>query len=270
MAADTASAKRAPLLAPEPEARVPLTRGQEQIGLDCQLGHGEVHVWSAGSPADHVGASDAWAVLSPDERAMALRLRNADDRARRVQARAARRRLLAHYVGADPGGLCFREGRDGKPELVARPGRPGVRFNVSHSGSVVLIAVAADCELGVDVERIQTGFPWEQVADASLASEELAAIRELSAPFRLRAFFDCWVRKEAYLKGLGTGLSRSPRDVVVPLDPSGGAVHDASPLNRERSRWWVHPLAVGRDYAAALAVAGDIRITCRSLAQLVP
>jgi 4'-phosphopantetheinyl transferase len=233
------------------------------------LGGDEVHVWSATAPADHLGAQAAWKLLTPDERAMARRLRNDDDRARRIQARAARRRLLAGYVGADPETLCFREGRDGKPELVARPGHPKVRFNVTHSGSVILIAVAADREVGVDVERIQSEFPWESVADSSFSSAEVARIRELSAACRLQAFFDCWARKEAYLKGLGEGLSRSPRDFVVPLGPSGGPVHDPCRPPGARSDWRVHPLEVRRGYTAALAVAGEARIKCRPLAQLI-
>ena len=232
------------------------------------LGCGDVHVWSATSIADDAGAEAAWKLLTADERAMARRLRDDDDRARRVQARAARRRLLAGYVGADPEALRFREASNGKPEVVAPPDQPRVRFNVTHSGSVILIAVAADREVGIDVERIQTGFPWEQVAGSSFSPAEVATIRRLSAARRLRAFFDCWVRKEAYLKGLGKGLSRSTRDFVVPLGPDGGQVHDPSAPAGARSDWRVHPIETGRGYAAALAVVGEVRVTCRPLAPL--
>jgi 4'-phosphopantetheinyl transferase len=241
--------------------------GTMTVGIT--LGGGDVHVWSATAPGDHVDARAAWSLLAPDEREMARRLRNDDDRGRRVQARAARRRLLAVYAGDDPEALRFREGTDGKPELVARPGRPEVRFNLTHSGSVILIAVASDRDVGVDVERIETEFPWEQVACSSFAAAEVVAIRGLSTARRPRAFFDCWVRKEAYLKGLGKGLSRSPRDVVVPLGPNGGPVHDPCAPGA-RSDWRVHPLDVGPGYAAALAVAGEVRITCRPLALLSP
>jgi 4'-phosphopantetheinyl transferase len=199
---------------------------------------------------------------------MARRLRDDDDRARRVQARAARRRLLAGYTGVDPEALCFRDGSDGKPELIAPPGRPRVHFNVSHSGSVILIAVAADRELGVDVELIQAELPWEQVADSSFSPAEVGTIGNLSAADRVPAFFDCWVRKEAYVKGLGRGLSRPTRDFVVPLGPEGGPVHDPSGPAAARAGWRVHPLEVGRGYAAALAVVGEVRITLRPIAPL--
>jgi 4'-phosphopantetheinyl transferase len=232
------------------------------------IGAGDVHVWQTTSTPDDVDADAAWKLLTIEERAMARRLRDDDDRARRVQARAARRRLLARYVGTEPEALRFCDGTDGKPELVGPPDRPSVRFNVSHSGSVILIAVAGDREVGIDVERIQTRFPWEQVAGSAFSPAELESIRGSSEDRRVRAFFDCWVRKEAYLKGLGQGLVRSTRDFDVPLGPDGGAVHDLSRDGVERSDWRVHPIAVGPGYAAALAVEGDVRVTCSALTAL--
>ena len=232
------------------------------------LGCGDVHVWSTTPATDEVGAAAAWKLLAADERAMAHRLRNDDDRALRVEARAARRRVLGAYLGADSEALRFRDGIDGKPELIAPPGAPQVRFNVAHSGSVVLVAVAADRDVGVD-ERIQTRFPWEEVARSSLSAAEVATIRSLPAADRLPAFFDCWVRKEAYLKGLGRGLSRSPRDFEVPLGANGGRVHDPSDPAPAGADWRVHPLDVAGGYAAALAAVGDVRVTCRPLTRLM-
>jgi 4'-phosphopantetheinyl transferase len=222
-----------------------------------------VHVWSRAAPADHVVDQSTWNVLSSDERAAAGRLRDDGDRARRVQARATLRRLLARYAGTDPEGLRFEQNGHGKPELVAQPGHPELRFNVSHSGAKILVAVTIDREVGVDVERIQPEFPWEEVARSLLSPVEITTIRGLPAVRRVQSFFDCWVRKEAYLKGLGTGLSASLGDFVVPLGPNGGAVHDDRRTSSAAGDWRVHPLDVGRGYAASLAVAGDARVTCR-------
>jgi 4'-phosphopantetheinyl transferase len=233
------------------------------------LGVGDVHVWSATSTVDRVDARVAWNLLTADERTAARRFRDDADRVRRVQARAALRLVLAGYVGVDPEALGFCEGSDGKPALVARPGDPPMRFNVTHSGSVILIAVTVDRELGVDVERVRSELEWKPVAGSFFSSTEVAAIQALPAACHLRAFFDCWVRKEAYLKGLGTGLSRSPREFVVPLGPTGGPVHDPCPPPGARTDWRVHPLEVTRGHTAALAVTGEVRVTCRPLAQLI-
>jgi 4'-phosphopantetheinyl transferase len=228
------------------------------------LGTDEVHVWSRTCPADHVVDSSTWSVLSSDERAAAGRLRDDGDRARRVETRATLRRLLACYAGTDPKCLRFERSRHGKPELAGPSGHSGLRFNVSHSGAEILVAVTSDRDVGVDVERIQPEFAWEEVACSLLAPIEITTIRGSPAHRRVTTFFDCWVRKEAYLKGLGTGLSASLHDFVVPLGASGGPVHDVR-RTRADAGWRVHPLDVGPGYAAALAVAGDVRIVRRRI-----
>ncbi|MFD3572206.1 4'-phosphopantetheinyl transferase superfamily protein [Streptomyces sp. NPDC058667] len=59
-------------------------------------------------------------------------------------------------------------------------------------------------------------------------------------------FARLWTRKEAYLKALGTGLSRHPR-----IDYLG------SDLRRRPARWAVLDLPAGPGHAAAIAVPGD-------------
>jgi 4'-phosphopantetheinyl transferase len=244
------------------------------VSLALSLADGDVHVWSATSLADHIDPHEAWALLDPDERSMIGRLRNQADRDQRVQARAMRRLLIAGYVGADPAALWWRHNSTGKPELGGRPRQPSVRFNMTHSGAVILLAVAADRELGVDVEQIQADFAWEQVASSSLSAAEVATICSLPDGCRTQAFFDCWVRKEAYLKGLGEGLTRSPQEFEVPIEalgPDGSPVLDPGrrPAAVSASDWRLYPVELGPRYAGALAVAGAVRITYRPVSQFI-
>jgi 4'-phosphopantetheinyl transferase len=233
------------------------------------LAPSEVHVWCGTTPDDQAVEPSTWNLLSSEERAEADRLRDASDRLLRVHARATLRRLLAHYVGTDPKDLDFERNQHGKPALTARSGGGRLRFNISHSETKILIAVSADRDVGVDVERIQPDFPWEEVARSLLAPVEITTIGGVPEDRRVQAFFDCWVRKEAYLKGWGTGLSASLHDFVVPLGPSGGAVHDDPGSPTAASHWRVHSLDVGSGYAAALAVAGEAQVIRRHFSDRV-
>lgn len=90
----------------------------------------------------------------------------------------------------------------GKPYL-----RGGPCFNISHSGGVVVLALADSGEVGIDVERIR---PTE-IEDFAAHLPELRELYALDAPQRLESFFACWTRKEAVLKAEGSGL-------LVPLE----------------------------------------------------
>ena len=174
--------------------------------------------------------------------------------------------VLSGYLGIPAADVVIGTEREGRPVVVDndRPGWP--RFSVSHAGAVALIAVSRHAEVGVDVEDTRREIDWQEVAHAFFAPAELAAIQRRPPAGRRAAFFDCWVRKEAYVKGLGRGLRRPTKDFVVPLSSVGGVVHDLAPGTARSSTWYVRPLDAGAGYAAALAVDADVDVTIRAQA----
>lgn len=147
-------------------------------------------------------------------------------------ARLALRLILARYLGEEPAAIALRLGPHGKPALAERPQR--LSFNLSHSGGLVLVAVSADREVGVDVERIEAGRDLLAIAARALGPEAVAALRDSAGEERAEAFYELWVRHEARLKCGGGGL--------------GGPAPDGPVA--------VSSLRVSEGYAAALAVAG--------------
>jgi 4'-phosphopantetheinyl transferase len=232
--------------------------------FDLSLAPDEVQAWWTAS-ADAPLTPDLWAVLSASERAWAGRLRDAGDRARRLRARALLRKLLARGSGScDPATIELRSGAHGKPELAGPSCMGSLHFNVSHSGALILIGVALDRAVGVDVERVQPDLAWEPVARSVFPPADVAWIEALPATDRVGAFFDTWVRREAYLKGLGEGLGGpGALDVVIPRQAA--SVQDGRPGSGAPSSWRVHRLALAPGYAAGLAVAGDVRVTVRTI-----
>ena len=58
------------------------------------------------------------------------------------------RQLLGTYLGQDPAGLDFRRDAHGKPRLAGGE----LEFNLSHSGSALMLAVCRRHAVGVDLE----------------------------------------------------------------------------------------------------------------------
>src|SRR5215203_7404019 len=114
------------------------------------------------------------------------------------------REVLAVYLGAEAGQIELEPGPHGKPQL-AQPGR--LRFNLSHSRELALIAVGGQLEVGVDVERMRAGRDVVALAERVLEPEDVAAVRGAPAARRDLVFHQLWTRHEARLKCLGVGLS---------------------------------------------------------------
>lgn len=159
------------------------------------------------------------------------------------------RRVLSAYRGVTPAELRFARracpccgGPHGRP-VLAGSGTP--HFSMSHTGGLVLIAVAGR-PVGVDVERLPAPHKATTVGEVLHPAEQ----REIhAAPPSLRpvVFARLWARKEAYLKGLGTGIGRGP-DLDYLGNPAPGA--PARPPG-----WTVKDIPVGPEHAAALALS---------------
>jgi len=143
----------------------------------------------------------------------------------------------------------------GKPSLSTGYGVPPLYFNLSHSGEVALLGTAVGAEIGIDVELIRPDVIKEGIAERFFAAAEVADLQALPEKLQADAFFHCWTRKEAYIKGRGIGLSLPLDRFEVTLRPDEPArLRRVMDLPEEPEAWSMHTIIPTPGYAGALAV----------------
>jgi 4'-phosphopantetheinyl transferase len=220
--------------------------------LGRELTNDEIHIWqvSLDQPVSRFEG-----LLSMDERMRAERFHFDGDRKHFIVRRGMLRMILGSYLGIEPWGLQFCYGRNEKPALANISGKAKVHFNLSHSKEIALYAFTYDCEIGVDIEHIRDISEMEQIAERFFSAKENAIFQALPQSEKKEAFFNCWTRKEAFIKATGDGLS-FPLDrfdvSLVPSEPARllGIEGDATAA----SRWWVQDLKPAPGFTAAIAV----------------
>lgn len=223
-----------------------------------RLGIDEVHVWRATLDLKAGGLQSLQQTLSADERVRAGRFHFQRDREHFIVGRGLLRTLLGRYLETDPGQLRFCYSPHGKPALAWEANRNRLRFNLSHSRGLALYAVTRARELGVDIEFIRPEPADEEIAERFFSPREVAALRALPSNMQREAFFNCWTRKEAYIKARGEGLTLRLDQFDVTLTPGEpAALLSTNGDPQEASRWALKNLAPGPGYGAALAVEGD-------------
>jgi 4'-phosphopantetheinyl transferase len=232
---------------------------------ELALARDDVHIWRVDVARTSVGRVEGMRrVLSEDEMMRADALCFERDRRRFVVVRGVLRVLLGRYLDLDPGQLRFRYGPHGKPDLAPGGDGGGLRFNVSYTDGLALLAFARGREVGVDVECVRHDLDIEGIAARCFTPREAAALRSLPHPESTRSFFAGWTRKEAYAKATGAGLMLPLNRFRVTLTPGTPAkLLDVSGTPSEANRWELRELDPGLGYAGAVAVEGrDWHLAC--------
>lgn len=225
-----------------------------QAPAPVSLQSGDVHVWRVDLEQPEDAVQQFRSTLDDDEIHRADRFHFEKDRRAFALSRGFLRYVIGRYLGTKPGAVRFSYGPYGKPAL---DGSNALRFNLSHSRAVALVAVTESKEVGVDVEYIRADFATEDIARRFFSPREVEAFNALPRDQQVAAFFRCWTRKEAYIKAIGRGLSQ-PLDgfdvTLVPDLPPALLRADEDDV----SRWSLSDIEVGDDYAAGLVVEGQI------------
>ncbi len=197
------------------------------------------------------------AILSEDERARAARFVRARDRRRFARCRATLREILGRILGERANSLRFRAAAIGKPELDGDPGdeRLALRFNVSHSSNLALIAVCQGHEVGVNIEQIRPISESVRIVESFFTAAELAEFTAIADDAKPMAFHRGWTRKEAVLKGFGTGISglSARHETGFGTTVLTTRFTPATPSSRVE-RWMLWEAAPRPGFVAALAV----------------
>ncbi|MEE2669550.1 MAG: 4'-phosphopantetheinyl transferase superfamily protein [Gemmatimonadota bacterium] len=195
-----------------------------------------------------------WSLLSADETENAKRLIIEKKRHQKVSARAHLRRILARYVDADSKRLIFEYGIHGKPRLADYE-EP--HFNLSHSHGIGLVAVTQGVRIGVDVEYRQEDRIFTEIANRFFSETENSGFNQLPPDERTTAFYQTWVRKEAYLKAWGTGLSFSSNRFTLDNvgNPAECLVSTEMPGDNPAD-WHFEDIDLVADYVSAICFEG--------------
>ena len=207
---------------------------------------GDVGVWRVGVESGPECLTDMEAVLSREELSRAGAFRSVRNYRRFVVAHAALRHILSQYTGIRPGELRFTKGSQGKPCLAAIT---SVRFSLSYSSEIAVIAVSQHGEIGVDIERVRN-LAWGRLAHRHFTPREVSTLHALARSERRRGFFRLWTCKEALLKAVGVGLAAPLNSFEVELQPG----RPASLRKGEGEAWALAELEAPADYVAAIAV----------------
>ncbi|MCP4131195.1 MAG: 4'-phosphopantetheinyl transferase superfamily protein [bacterium] len=225
--------------------------------LHPELTGNEVHLWLI--PQDDSGhkEKELRSVLAPDERERADRFHFERDRVRYTVSRAALRLILARYLHTDTPALEFSYSQYGKPSLVNMPDHENILFNMSHSGGMALCGITRKREIGVDIESIRFFDNADQIVERYFSDQEKIEYRQIPGHLKNEAFFTCWTRKEAYIKGIGQGLTHPLNSFTVSLTPEEPAMLLHLDDSAEKDRWTLKEITVGAGFVAAVAVEGD-------------
>lgn len=162
-------------------------------------------------------------LLSDPERHRASRFVRDEDRRRFILGRAMLRRLLGSRLRVPPRLVDLVVGPHGKPALAPQLQRSGLQFNVSHCADVAAFGFAWGREIGVDVEAVRAIPDADSIAQQFFSPREIDAYFALPVARRPLGFFNCWTRKEAFVKAVGDGLGFGLARFDVSLDPGAPA-----------------------------------------------
>ena len=222
-------------------------------GSRVALRTSEVHLWRIDLDQERRNLEAMERNLIGTEIEKSRRFRFGKDREQFILSHGILREVLGTYLKVEPKDVPIASDSRGKPEIIGGSKKAELRFNLSHSEGMTLIATAMNRDLGVDVEYAEPDFPVLEVAQRFFTRREAELVASSKGTERSEAFFRIWTRREAYMKATGAGLG-SP-SASVPF--FGGGTSSETVHNFKNGREWTcFDIKLERNYFAALVVEG--------------
>jgi 4'-phosphopantetheinyl transferase len=214
------------------------------------------------------------ALLTPEERARKQRYYFEKNRHEFLLTRALVRTVLSRYAPVRPAAWAFSANEWGCP-AIATPEGAGLRFNLSNTRGLVCCLVAADRDVGIDVEDTEREGDTVSIADRFFSPSEVAELHTLPKERQRARFFDYWTLKEAYIKARGMGLA-------IPLDHFSFLIANERPIGiafdpllpDDPASWQFEQIRPTKTHLVSLAIRrkneADLRVIARRVTPLLP
>lgn len=212
-----------------------------------------IKIWLGDIAAQKDDYQRYWNILDQTEQQHALTMKNGQIHNRYVEIRARLRILLGDIVNVKPEQLRIHKAEHGKPYLVDYP---EVAFNLSHSADKLAVAIANDCDLGIDIEQCKPRKNLAALVEKCFSEEELSYWQQLPEHQQTQAFYQFWTRKEAFVKATGKGIALGLKQCVI--NPNNPVELLRIPKGYgEVNEWLIQDIDMGAVMCGALAVKNN-------------
>jgi 4'-phosphopantetheinyl transferase len=209
----------------------------------------EIKLWQGDCAAEETNYPKYWRILDATEQHYADAFKNEQLRRRYIEIHARLRIVLGDALNTAPGQLRIHKAEHGKPYLADYP---ELAFNLSHTGNQMVVAIAINCDLGVDIEQCKPRTNLAALVDKCFAEEEKSYWQQLPEAQKTQAFYQFWTRKEAFVKATGRGIALGLKQCVI--NPKNLNEFLAIPKEYGKANeWFVQPIDFGETICGALA-----------------
>ena len=216
----------------------------------------EAHIWRADLELNECFQSSFLQLLSPDEKNRAQKFRFAKDSRNFITARGILRSLIGKYLEINPAEISFQYSEFGKPSIADNN---YLHFNISHSQNIALFAFTKKFNIGVDVEFVNPDIEVKDIATNFFSTNEIMNLLALPEKQQTLGFFNCWTRKEAFIKAVGEGLSFPLDKFEVSLEPDKPAKLLATDWDPKAvSKWSIYSMSPGANFVGSLVIEGFV------------
>ncbi len=178
-------------------------RKLNDYGNSFVLSKGKIKVWIVNKNSE-LNPNDYLEILSQEENNRAQKFVFEKDRSNFILSRGILRILLANYTKTKPHAISFEYGPYGKPRITTNK---SIKFNLSHSGELIVFAFSKSTEIGIDVEKVDQTIDYLEIAKTVFTVEEMDILSSVPTKDLTPLFYEFWTRKEAFVKYTGHGLS---------------------------------------------------------------
>ncbi len=212
----------------------------------------EISVFAFDLPSGKKCLREFESFLSNEEIERANRFHFSKDKNNFIVSHGILRLILSWYLNVKPTDIIFIFNKYGKPYLY---NSKNIKFNISHSKNKLLMGFSNGIHVGIDIEFMNVVFAKGDIAKNYFSPDEVKKLKTLSAKNIVEGFYNCWTRKEAFIKGVGMGLSIPLDSFDVELLPGRQpTIIDVRFDESEKGKWELFNLDIYENYRSALAV----------------
>lgn len=219
------------------------------------INENEVHVWYYFLDLSDQGVDFFYNLLSEEEKKEINKIKVPVVRNRRVISKAIVKNIISMYLGLNIHKIKFSYNQFGKPVLSEDINFPGLNFNISHSGSLGMIALVKNNQIGIDLEQIIELADLDDIISLCFSKHEQHLFNSLSGLEKTKLFYKIWTGKEAFIKAIGKGFSFPLQNITFTLNNNKEIrISEISGLKENLHNWYVYNSNPRQDYTSAIVV----------------